>query len=222
MNNLIKVLIADDHPYIIQAISTILSDYQHIKIVGAASNGNQTVEMATRLFPDIIIMDIRMPNLSGIEATKILINKDQNFKIICLTAFDDENGLVDMLKAGAKGFILKTSDTSEILRAINKVLTGEEYYCKDAIDVMIKRFIKNTPLIPRLLRFEGFSPKELEIIKLICKQKTSREISEELFLGEKTINYYRQRIMEKMKVKTSIGIVVYAIKNNMVNINDLF
>ena len=222
MNNSIKVLIADDHPYIIKAISTTLSDSQKIIIVGTASNGNQAVEMATRLSPDIIIMDIRMPNLNGIEATKILINNDQNFKVICLTACDDENGLFDMLKAGARGFILKTSDTSEILRAVDKVLIGEEYYCKDAIDLMIKRFIKNTPVIPKLLRFDGYSPKELEIIKLICKQKTSREISEDLFLGEKTINYYRQRIMEKMQVKTSIGIVIYAIKNNMVNINELF
>jgi DNA-binding NarL/FixJ family response regulator len=218
----VKIMIADDHPFVIKSFSMIFAQISHVDIVGTARDGDDLLSSVDSANPDAIFMDIRMPRLNGIQTLKKLSERGSRAKVICITGFDDEHDLIEMLKAGAKGFILKTSDTQEAVRALDKVLAGEEYYCKDAINIMIKRFIRNTPYMESSLKFEGFSKKELEVVKLICKQKTSKEISDELFLGEKTVNYYRQRIIEKMKVRSSIGIVVYAIKNNMVNISELY
>jgi DNA-binding NarL/FixJ family response regulator len=222
MNRIIKIIIVDDHPLVLQGLKSTLSNFDHLLVVATASNGQQALELVDRYAPDIVLMDIRMPKLNGIQTTKQLLATKRNVKVVCITGFDDESDLLEMLRAGAKGFILKTSDTDEILRALEKVIAGDEYYCKDAITIMIKRFLKNTPYAPKVMKFEGYSDKELSVIRLIAKQRTSKEISDELFLGEKTINYYRQRIMEKMQVKTSIGMVLYALKNNMININEIF
>ncbi|MDR6197400.1 response regulator transcription factor [Siphonobacter sp. SORGH_AS_0500] len=221
MNKKLKIVIADDHPYVVQAFKSTITMDHNLTVVATAPDGQQVLEVVAKYQPDVVFMDIRMPRMNGIEATRYLSNTKSGAKVICVTGFDDEDDLMNMLKAGAKGIILKTSEPSEILRAVEKVMNGEEYFCRDGMMVMIKRFMKNAPSV-RKAEFDGYSSKEMEIIKLIGKQKTSKEISEELFLGEHTINYYRQRIMEKMNVKTSIGIVLYALKNNMMSLNELF
>jgi len=141
--------------------------------------------------------------------------------VIALSRFDKENDIMDMLKAGSKGLLLKSGDMDELSQALEKVWNGEEYYSRKAVEVIIQRFARGNPDVKSLLKVPGFSERELEIIKLICQQKTAKEIAQILFVSEKTVDFHRQKIIEKMNVKNITGLVVYAIKKGLVNMNEL-
>lgn len=214
-------MIVDDHPLLHQGIVATLAPYDHISVVGSALNGEEFLSSVEKLNPDVVLMDMRMPKLSGIETVKRLLQVCPDARVICLTGYEDEIDLMEMLRVGAKGFMLKSSEPTELISAIEKVTAGELFYCKNAVNIMIRSFLKDTPSLEEAIAYQDFTKKEVEIIKLICLQKTSKEISDQVFLGQKTIEYYRQRILEKMHVRNTAGIVIFAIKNHIVNINYL-
>jgi len=222
MKTVTRIIIADDHPLIAKALQAQLESRPEVSVVGVAKTGNEAIALVKALNPDVVLMDIRMPQLNGIEATKNIVENYPHIKIISITGYSEEEPLYDMLKAGAKGFILKTSEANEILRALEKVMLGEEYYCKEVITVMVKRLLKANPDARKSLRFDGFSDKDVQIIRLVCQQKTAKEIAGLVNLGEKTVEYYRHKIMKEMGVNNNIGMVLYALKHNMVDINEIF
>lgn len=218
---MLKVLIADDHPVSIAGIKSLISGVDDIEVVGEATNGNEVVQMALELKPNIIFMDIKMPLLNGIEATKLIMAEDETIKVITVSSLDDEESVVAMMKAGAKGFLLKSCTSEQITQAILKVIEGEDYYCKEIIEIMMRRFARGNPEIKELIKSHNFSEREILIIRYICQQKTSKEIGKLLFISEKTVDFHRQKIIEKMGVKNIIGLAIFALKNKLVEMEEI-
>ncbi|HVY74135.1 MAG TPA: response regulator transcription factor [Puia sp.] len=211
----ITILLADDHEIYLDGLQSMLSKQPGLEVRGTASNGQQLIGLAKKQKPDIILTDILMPEMDGIEATRILSRDYPAINIIALSVFNEDNLIVDMLEAGAKGYLVKNAHKSEILEAIHTVHQNQPYYCRSTT-TRLARLIARSKFTPEsLIQVASFSDKEKEIIKLICEEKTSKEIAKTLYMGIRTVEGYRLKILEKMNVKSVAGIVVYAVKNGL-------
>lgn len=216
MINTIRLVIADDHEIFRDGLALMLSKQQDIELIGQAGNGKQLISLVNELQPDVVMTDVKMPVMDGIEATRSLIAENPDLHLIALSMFDEENLIVDMLEAGAKGYLLKNADKQEILDAIHSVYQGKPYYChhttsKLASLISKSRFNpykKKDPLV--------FTDREKEIIRLICQQLTAQEIADKVFLSKRTVEGHRTRILEKMNVKNTAGVVIYALRYRLV------
>lgn len=211
----IRIVIADDHEIFRDGFHVMLKKQTDIELVGEAADGNELIEITGALKPDIVLTDIKMPILNGIEATRIIKKKYPAIGIIALSMFDDDNLIIDMLESGAKGYLLKNTSKSDIIDAIKMVYNGEFYYCRSTSQKLIELMAQSNFNPYKEIPKPEFSMKELEIIVLICQQATTKEIASKLFLSIRTIEGYREKIQEKMNVKNAAGIVVYAIKNGI-------
>jgi DNA-binding NarL/FixJ family response regulator len=211
----IRLLIADDLVLFRQGLGLLLANEDSIQISGEAENGLEALHKAAELQPDVVITDIQMPEMDGIEFTKELKLSYPNIPVIALTMFKEEHLIVDMLNAGAKGYLQKSADRRQVLEAIRSVREGGWYYCESTTMKLSKLVAKHT--------VDGFTPPppglftetELQIIQLICAQYSSKEIAAQLFKGERTVESYRHKIFEKMGVKNMAGLVIYAIRAGM-------
>jgi DNA-binding NarL/FixJ family response regulator len=212
----IRLVIADDHEIFRDGFKLMLSKFTDIQLVGEAEDGEKLVELAKKSKPDVIITDIKMPIMDGIEATQKIIAQFPQIGIIGLSMFDEDDLIVDMLEAGARGFLIKNAGKFEITEAIRTVYDGDPYYCKTTSLKLSKRIAKSrfNPF-KKSDNTEEFSARELEIIYLICKELTNKEIADKLFLSIRTVEGYRLKIQEKMHVKNTVGLVIYAVKNGL-------
>jgi DNA-binding NarL/FixJ family response regulator len=160
-----------------------------------------------------VVTDIKMPILNGIEATKTISSRFPRIGIICLSMHDEDDLILEMLEAGAKGYLLKNADKDEVLDAIHAVYNGDPYYCRSTNAKLARLIAKNKYHSFTRTEKPEFNEKELEVIQLICQEFTNKEIGEKLFLSVRTVEGYRLRILEKMQVKNSVGLVVYAIQH---------
>jgi DNA-binding NarL/FixJ family response regulator len=211
----IRIVLADDHEIFRDGFNVMLKKQPDIKLIGEASNGMELIEIAERLMPDIIMTDIKMPKTDGIEATRILTTKFPGINIIALSMFDDDHLIIDMLEAGAKGYLLKSAHKNEVIDAIRSVYKDETYYCKSTSAKLVQMIAQSRFDPYKEKQKPEFSKKEIDIIRLICQEATNKEIALKLFLSMRTIEGYREKIQEKMKVKNVAGIVVYAIKTGI-------
>jgi two-component system, NarL family, response regulator NreC len=211
----LKVLLADDHEIYLDGLQAMLQKQADIEVVGLAANGQECIRLAGDLQPDIILTDIMMPVMDGITSTKYLTEHFPRVSIIALSMFDQDNLIIDMLEAGAKGYLLKNAHKSEIMEAIHSVYKNIPYYCRSTT-TRLARLIGQSRYNPKQLKeFISFSDREKEIIRLICEEKTTKEIAEQLFMGSRTVEGYRIKILEKMQVHGVAGIVIYAIKHRL-------
>ncbi len=211
----IKLVIADDHEIYRDGLKIMLRKQPDIEVIGEASNGRELVALMQYAKPDIILTDIVMPVMDGIDATRQLRQQYPSINIIALSMFDQDNLIIEMLESGAKGYLLKNADKTEIIEAIKSVFKDVPYYCRST-SVKLARMIGQSKFNPyNTTERPVFSDKEIEIIRLICKEHTNKEIGELLFLSARTVEGYRVKILEKMDVKSTAGIVIYAIKNGM-------
>ncbi len=214
----IRIVIADDHEIFRDGFRVMLKKQTDIELVGEAADGNELIEITEAMKPDVVLTDIKMPILNGIEAVRIIKKKYPSVKIIALSMFDDDNLIIDMLESGAKGYLLKNTSKSEIIDAINMVYNDQFYYCRSTSQKLIELMAQSNFNPYKETPKPEFSSRELEIIVLICQQATTKEIASKLFLSIRTIEGYREKIQEKMNVKNAAGIVVYAIKNGIFRI----
>lgn len=213
----IRVIIADDHAIFRDGLKQALASEDNIFVVGEASDGKELIHLVGESKPDVILTDIRMPVMDGISATKKILEISPDVCIIGLSMFDDEAHIVDMLESGAKGYLLKNADKSEIIEAINSVFHGELYYCKHTSFTLAK-MISSSKLNPNKRKEKiEFTERELEIIQLICDQLTNKEIAEKLYLSTRTVEGHRLKIQEKMNAKNTAGIVICALKLGLYN-----
>ncbi|MGC4100809.1 response regulator [Ferruginibacter sp.] len=214
----IRIVLADDHEIFRDGFAGLLKKQNEIQLIGEASDGTELIAVTEKLRPDVVLTDIRMPGMDGIEATKILTQRFPQIFVIALSMFNDDNLVIDMMEAGAKGYLLKNAHKSEIIEAIKTVHKHEMYYCKQTSNKLIQLLAKsNTGFHKESLR-PKFSKKEMEVISLICQEFSNSEISTQLCLSIRTIEGYRKKIQEKMMVKNTAGIVVYAIRNGLFKI----
>lgn len=217
----IRVLIADDHPLMRDGLSSILRQMPEVIEVGRASNGQEAVDMAGEKCPHIILMDIKMPEMDGIKAAREILKKNENIGIIAISMYDDEETVTEMFYTGIRGYLLKSSTGQELMDAIRAVARGDEYFCAEASAALLRRLSKKNKNLQRQFREGMFSVRELEVIRLLCNQKTTKEIADSLYLSERTVESVRLRIIQKMGVKNSVGIVLYALKNNIIDPSEI-
>jgi len=216
----ITVLIADDHDIYRDGLFMLLSKDPLIRVVGDAANGKQLLRLYKEFQPDIVLTDLRMPELDGISAIREMATLKKDAKIIALSTFDSDTMVTDALEAGAMGYIVKNAGRGEITEAIRMVYAGNPYYCKTTSSRLI-RLIARSDFNPYNLNSPKlFTEKEKEIIKLICEEKTSKEIGDALFMSPRTVEGHRTKILEKMNVKTTAGIAIYALKNGLYHLGD--
>jgi DNA-binding NarL/FixJ family response regulator len=211
----ITVLLADDVTMFRRSFPLLLNMQEGIHVVDTAANGNELIQKVDELKPGVVITDIQMPDMNGIEATKILLKKLPGLPIIGLTQFEDHQQIVEMMEAGAKGYILKTNETEEVVQAIQAVHKGLTYCCSSTSLRLLKSIAGSKSISIRKMNRETFSNKEIEIIQLICEQYATKEIAPKIHLTESTVERYRVNIMEKTGSRNLAGIVVYAIKNGI-------
>lgn len=215
----VKIVLADDHEIFRDGFKTMLRKQPSIQLVAEASNGEELVEITRQLRPDVVVTDIKMPRMDGLQATKIIAEEFPDIGIIALSMIDEENQILEMMEAGARGYLLKNAHKTEIIEAINSVHNGLIYYC-DGASAKLTRIIAKNERIPFIRKTPKpeFSQKEIDVILYICQEMTNKEIADRLNLSIRTIEGYRDRIQSKIGAKNSAGIVVYAIRNNIYNI----
>jgi DNA-binding NarL/FixJ family response regulator len=209
----ITIAIADDHQICRNGIISYL-DPDKFKIVGQADNGIDIIRIANECLPDIIFMDINMLKCDGIEAVRRIKKSSLNTKILAFSIYGQESYIIDMINAGASGYIMKTATKDEILEAIDLVLLGSIFYCKSSLKAMSKYLKFNHKYDKPRILFD-LNEIEISIIKLICDEYTSAEISKLLFLSVRTIEGSRLRIQSKLNVSSTAGIVKFAIENGI-------
>lgn len=215
----IRILLADDHEIFRDGFKVMLRKQTEIQLIGEASNGKELIEVTTEMQPDVVITDIKMPVMDGIEATKNISKAFPEIGIIAFSMFDEESLVVDMLEAGAKGYLLKNAPKEEIIEAIKMVNNHHSYYCS-ATSAKLAKLIARSSFDPyKKHKPIEFSEKEIVVMCMICEEKTNKEIADKLNLSTRTIEGYRDRIQEKINAKNSAGIVVYAIKHRIYKID---
>jgi DNA-binding NarL/FixJ family response regulator len=214
----IRIVIADDHEIFRDGFKVLLKKQKDLELVGEAENGKDLLDVVAVQLPDIVITDIRMPIMDGIEACKKIRKKYPSIQVIALSMFNDENLIVDMLEAGARGYLLKNTTRHELLAATKAVSEGSAYYSADTSG-KLTRMIAESRFNPyRNEPIKQFTSRELQIIRLMCRQLTNGEMAKELALSIRTIESHREKIQEKTGARNSIGIVIYAIKNGLVEV----
>jgi two-component system response regulator NreC len=211
----IRLIIADDHEIYRDGLKFMLKKETEFEVVGEAANGKSLISISQQLEPDVILTDIIMPVIDGIAATKIITQNQPAVNIIALSMLEQDNLIVDMLEAGAKGYLIKNADKEEIREAIKSVYKNIPYYCRSTSHKLAGLIAKSKFTPSKKNNKPIFSEKETEIIKLICLELTNKEIGQKLFLGTRTVEGYRLKIIEKMNVKNTAGIVIYAIRNGI-------
>ncbi len=215
INENIRIAIADDYELFRDGLKMMLNSFEHLSVVAEAENGKQLIDNVDLLKPDVVITDISMPVIDGIDATKIISERHPQIGIIGLSMYDEDDLIIDMLESGARGYLLKNANKTELIEAIETVNLLNPYYCKNTSKKLV-RLINESNYNP----YHGkpkpaFKDIELNLIKLVCEQYTLKEIGEKLFISSRTLEGYKKRIMEKMKVTNTVGIAIYAVKNNL-------
>ena len=206
----IKLFVVDDHQIFIDGIKALLHDIENIEIIGEANNGRQALERLKEINADVVLMDIGMADLNGIETTKIILEKLPTVKIIALTMYDDQSKVAKMLRAGVKGYILKDTAKNELTQAIQTVAAGGVYYSDKVIINTMQNISNETEnLLSKLTN------REIEIIKLIVKSLTNKEIAEKLSISELTVNTHRKNAMRKLMIKNTAGLVKFALEYSL-------
>ena len=209
---MIKISITDDHKMIRKGIVSMLKNTPGIKIVGTYENAQQTLNSIHKDKPDVLLLDINLPDLNGIDLCKKLLKQNSELKIIALTNFEDISFTKRMLKNGALGYLLKNTDKIEILEALKTVLSGDIYIQKDIKKKILDQRIHKTNdngLIPKLTR------REKEVLRAIASELTTQQISDKLFISIKTVETHRMNIMSKLGAKNSVGIIKIAMEKEL-------
>ena len=219
-NNIIKVIIADDHAVYRDGLKLLLSKEKEIKIVSEAYNGRILINEVIRHQPDVVLTDLIMPDIDGIGAIRAIAGSGSPARCIAISSYDTDHLIVEALEAGAMGYIIKNAERKEIIEAIKTVYAYHPYYCKSTTAKLARQIARSkfNPYTKENLSL--FSEKEKDIVRLICQEKTSEEIGKQLFMSPRTVERIRGKILEKMNVKTSVGVAIYAIKNGIYVIDD--
>ncbi|SCY89221.1 response regulator [Alkaliphilus peptidifermentans] len=209
----IKVLIVDDHEMVRMGLNAYLSTEADIEIIGEANGGRQAIAKAVELFPDVILMDLVMEDIDGIQATKRIIEEystlNKTIKIIALTSFIDDDKVFSALEAGAFSYLLKTSSASEVVEAIRKAVNNKPVFESEVTTLMLNRVQKKSP------KHSLLTQRELEVLKLIGEGKNNKEIGEELYIGIKTVKTHVSNILSKLELEDRTKAAVYANQNNI-------
>lgn len=213
----IKILLADDHNLMREGLRTLISDEPNMTVVAEAEEGRTAVQLAARLSPDVVIMDISMPGLNGIEATRQILSKSPAPKVIALSMHTERRMILEMLNAGASGYLLKDCAFGEVIRAVETVMSNCTYLSPKIADIVVKDYIHRVP--PEdLSSLALLSPREREVLQLLAEGRRTRDIASLLHVSAKTVDTYRMQIMEKLGIYSIAELTKYAIREGLTSI----
>jgi DNA-binding NarL/FixJ family response regulator len=216
--NRIRVLVADDHSLLRRALVELLSQQELVEVVGEAAHGREAVEESEELRPDVVLMDMVMPGLNGIEATRQIVKRLPSTRVVILTAYLEDERLLEALRAGAAGYVVKNSNLDELLLAIQSVHRGNRYFSTAISDtVPISELLIRAKTEETTSGYDLLTAREREVLQLIAEGKTNKEIATLLKLSVYTVEAHRGRIMEKLNVHSTGEIVRFAVRNGLVD-----
>lgn len=219
MDKTITVHIADDHQILIDGVKAVLNLEKNIDVIGFSLNGIQVVKWFKDNYADVLILDINMPKLDGIGVLKALKNVKKRPEIIVLSSYDDIKLVKEVLQMGAKGFVPKKSAGEHIVNAVYKVANGNQYFTDDVKEKMMQTLLNGQPKNEGSqdgVLISSLTKREVEVLKLVAQQYSTREIAEELIISESTVETHRKNLMKKVKVKNSVGLAIFALKNEVI------
>lgn len=211
-----NIIIVDDHLIFRQGLKSLIVAENLATVIGEASNGIEFIELLSSLQPDLILMDIDMPKMNGMEATQRALELMPELKIIAFTMFGDEEYYYKMIDLGVKGFILKSSGINELEKAIQDVMMGESYFSNELLRKIINNFSRKT--INKPTDNLGITIREMEVLEEICLGLNNEEIAQKLFISAKTVKTHRANLLEKTKCKNTPALILYAVKNKIIEL----
>ena len=212
----IKVLIADDHAIVREGIRMILDLHDDIEVVGEANDGIEATLQTTKLAPDVVLMDIAMPGLGGLEATLEIHKTNPQIKILVLTQYDDNEYIYRFLKAGAAGYVLKKTVGNDLVSAIRTVFQGKSFIDPSIADKIIDGFLKQPGIADEEATYDRLSEREKQVLKLIAEGYTMKQIAASLTLSIKTVMTHRTNIMEKLAIHNRTELIKFAIRKGLI------
>jgi DNA-binding NarL/FixJ family response regulator len=214
----LRIIIADDHKVFRQGLRNLVESQSLATIVGEAGNGEECIELAKRLSPHIILMDIDMPKLDGMEATRIILEQNPEIRVIALSMHSDYDHYQQMVKFGAKGFIQKSTGIDEVISAIRAVAQGGSYFSNDIMKAIVANMELNDNNTYKPNLIVDISSREMEVLKLICDGLTNEEISKKLYISPTTVKGHRSNLLSKTGAKNTASLIMFAVKNKLVKV----
>jgi DNA-binding NarL/FixJ family response regulator len=210
------LIIVDDHLIFRQGLKSLIMFENLATVIGEASNGVEFLKLLSHLKPDLVLMDIDMPHMNGMEATKKAIELIPDLNVIAFTMFGDEEYYYKMIDLGVKGFILKSSGIQELEKAIQEVMAGESYFSNELLRKIINNFGRNAAKKPT--EANQLTARELEVLQHICLGLNNDEVAEKLFISTKTVKSHRSNLLEKTNCKNTPALILFALKNKLIEI----
>jgi two-component system response regulator NreC len=214
---IIKILLADDHKIIREGLRSLLEKQTDMEVVAEAQDGFTTVRLVQKLAPNVVIMDIGMPEMNGIDATRQIIHESPGVKVIALSMHSDRRFVLQMLKAGASGYLLKDSAFEELITAIHTVVMGQPYLSPKVTDVVVKEYLHGLAKHETTV-FTALTAREREVLQLLAEGKTTKQIASALTVSVKTIETHRQQLMEKLNIHSIAELTKYAIREGLTSL----
>jgi DNA-binding NarL/FixJ family response regulator len=216
----INILLVDDHDIVRDGIRALLEDEIGFDITAEAESGEEAITACKGHDIDLVIMDINMPEMNGIEATQQIMDNLKDIKVLALTMMDEDEHIRKMIEAGASGYILKSSDKNELVDAITTILDGRHYFSDDATQSVMLDLVKSGTQ-KQDTDPANLTDREIEVLELICKQLTNQQIAGKLHISIRTVDAHRRNLLQKTGAKNTAGLVTYAIRHQLVDIDDV-
>lgn len=210
----IRILLVDDHPIVREGLKSHLATHDEVLVVGEAADGKEAMAKAKELSPDVVIMDISLPDMNGLEATRKLQSAVPTAKVLILTMHEDRNYIIESVRAGARGYVLKDASPEELLCAIESVHSGGAFFQSSVSDVLLD-LCSNDQERPRKPSTSDLTPREQEVLALIAEGDSNKEIASKLFVSVRTVECHREHIMRKLNIHSTAGLTKYAINKGI-------
>jgi RNA polymerase sigma factor (sigma-70 family) len=215
----IRIIVADDHKILCQGVKTLIENEPNLEVVGEAEDGLEIVFLARKLTPDLIIMDVNLPKLNGIEATRQILSELPNIKIVALSMYSDGHFVTNMLKEGAYGYLLKECAFEELAQAIRQVMANKVYLSPKIAEVVVKDQV--TPDSRAIhSAFSALTPREREVLQMIAEGKSTNKIADLLHISVKTVESYRKQVKDKLSTSSIAGLTKYAIREGLITMEE--
>ena len=212
----LRILLADDHIVMRTGLRALLERQPNLEVVGESENGRNAVEQAASLTPDVVVMDVGMPVLNGIEATKLIVTEHPTTSVVILSMHSDESYVMRALKAGARGYLLKDSAESDLIRAVQAVAAGKSFFSPAVSKVLLDDYVRKLKRTGVDDPYETLTPREREILQLVCEGKSNKDMANMLNLSVYTVETHRANIMEKLNLKGVPELILYAVRKGII------
>jgi DNA-binding NarL/FixJ family response regulator len=214
-----RILVADDHEVVRKGLISLLQSQPEWQVSGEAGDGREAVEKAQQLKPDVVILDIGMPSLNGLEATRQILKSNPQARVLILTLHDSDQVVREVLNAGARGFLLKSDAARDLVAAVEALRRDKTYFTSKVATMVLEGYLKGTPgAVPATNNRNRLTPREREIVQLLAEGKSTKEVAVALGLSVKTAETHRSNIMRKLQLHSVSDLVLYAVKNNIVHV----